>query len=537
MSIKIITITALLAAGMPFFVSAQVAPKDKFDEALVAIRKNYVDTLNDETLVEAGIRGMFATLDPHSKYFSRQEAADMKTTMSGSFVGIGIQFTMQHDSVYITQVLPDGPAEKAGIMAGDRIVKIDNRDVTGAKLSNLDIMKKIRGNQNTPVNLEIYRSAAKSIQSFDLKRGKVADHSVRTAYMLDKKTGYIAIALFSQTTQPEIEEALKKLKKQGMEQLILDLQGNGGGYVEAALGVADEFLKKDQMVYYTVAQDKGRDYYYTSASGTSWGGKLVVLVDQATASASELLAGALQDWDRAVIVGRRTFGKGLTQRPVTLADGSVLELTGGRLFTPAGRSVQKPYKGIDYFADINKRYLSGELFSEKKIQHPDSLQFHTLVSKRTVYAHSGITPDRFVPLDTLQDASWLRAVAGKGLVSQTSWELVDSHRCELKQAFPDFDIFNHTYQVPRKVIAELLGKASQEGYKLPQVNKARLLDLLALEIKGQVASQLFTGNEFYLRVINSENKSISEAVSILDDGERYAAYLQPGKPTDINKAN
>ncbi|RKR83690.1 S41A family C-terminal processing peptidase-3 [Mucilaginibacter gracilis] len=511
------------------FTSAQISTKDKLYTALTAIQKNYVDSLSDQALIDAAIKGMFTSLDPHSKYFSAKEAQEMKTMMSGSFVGIGIQYISQNDSVFITQIIPGGPAEKGGIMPGDRILKIDSEVVTGARFSNMDILKKIRGVNNSPIRLELYRQASKRKITVNLIRGAVADHSVRAAYMLNSDIGYISIGIFAQTTQPEIEDALKSLKKQGMRSLILDLQGNGGGYVEAALGVADEFLKKDQMVYYTVDRDKGRDYYYASASGTSWGGKLVVLVDQNTASASELLAGALQDWDRAVIVGRRTFGKGLTQRPVPLPDGSVLELTGGRLFTPAGRTVQKPYKGVNYNADITNRYMSGELFSDKPITLPDSLKTHTLVSKRVIYNHSGILPDKLVPLDTLQDATWLKAVAATGAVNQTAWQLVDEHRDELKAAYPDFDAFNSGYKVAQRKINEIARVAEKQGIQLPVHNKDRIFDLLALEIKAEIAAQLFSGHEYYLRVISKENTSIREAINILNNGRQYSTYLDGAK--------
>lgn len=522
---KKIIIALVLSA--PLVANAQVSQQDKLKAAINAIKKNYIDSLSDQTLVDAAIKGIFAELDPHSKYFSKAEAKAMTSAMRGSFVGVGIEYMMQNDTVYLTQVLPDGPAEKAGLMAGDRLLKINNEKVAGAKKSYMDILNAIRGENKTVVKLEVYRPVAKKDLDFSITRGSVVDRSVTAAYMLDdKKTGYIAIRIFSQSTRNEIENALKKLKQEGMQQLILDLQGNGGGYVQAALGVADEFLKRDQLVYYVMTQDKGKDYYYASQSGTSWSGKLAVLIDQNTASASEILAGSLQDWDRGVIVGRRSFGKGLTQQPIALPDSSVLELTSGRLYTPAGRSVQKPYKGVNYQADISNRYTTGELFKETSQPKPDSLKFKTLVNKRTIYAGGGITPDKFVPLDTLQEASWLKSLASEGFVNEASWKIADTQRQQIKNTYPDIQSFAAGYKVPKYIINGIVKAAEQKGLKPSKEYKKRLIDLLALEIKGQVANQVYVGRENYLRIINTENTSIKEAQKILDNTQLYNAYLQ-----------
>ncbi|OKS84531.1 S41 family peptidase [Mucilaginibacter polytrichastri] len=516
-----------LVWSVPLIANAQVTAQDKLKAAINVIKKNYVDSLSDQTLADAAIKGMFTELDPHSKYFSKAEAKAMASAMRGSFVGIGIEYMMQNDTVYLTQILPDGPAERAGLITGDRLLKVNEENVAGTKKTYMNILNAIRGENKTVVKLEIYRPGAKKNMEFSIARGPVVDHSVTAAYMLDdKKTGYIAIRIFSQSTRNEIENSLKKLKKEGMQQLILDLQGNGGGYVQAALGVADEFLKRDQLVYYIMTQDKGKDYYYASQSGTSWEGKLAVLIDQNTASASEILSGALQDWDRGVIVGRRSFGKGLTQQPIALPDSSVLELTSGRLYTPAGRSVQKPYKGVNYQADISNRYGSGELFRETDQHKPDSLKFKTLVNKRTIYAGGGITPDKFVPLDTLQEASWLKSVASAGYISDASWKIADTQREEIKKAYPDIESFAANYKVPKNIINGIVKAVEQKGLKPSKAYKERLINLLALEIKAQIANQVYMGKENYLRIINSENNSIKEAQKILDNAQLYNAYLQ-----------
>ncbi|HJT73527.1 MAG TPA: S41 family peptidase, partial [Chitinophaga sp.] len=304
--------SAVIAAciGMSFAARAQVNPKEKLAQALKAIQENYVDTMEDERLTDAAIRGMMKELDPHSRYFSREESIAMRQSMSGSFVGIGVQFMLEHDSLYVTQVIPGGPAEKAGLLAGDRILTIDNEPVTSIPEGNYGIMKKIRGQKGTTVSLAIQRKLTAGVINKEIERGTIPDRSVKAAYMVNSHTGYISLGIFNMTTRTEMDKAIQDLKKQGMESLILDLQGNGGGLVQAAIGVADEFLQKDQLVFYSMGKDKGKDYYYSGGFGNFMTGKLVVLIDQNTASASEILTGALQDWDRAVVVGRRSFGKG-----------------------------------------------------------------------------------------------------------------------------------------------------------------------------------------------------------------------------------
>jgi carboxyl-terminal processing protease len=507
-------IIMMALTGLSFTLSAQVNPKEKLWQAFKSIQDNYVDSLTDEGLVDAAIAGMLRELDPHSHYFAKEDALQMRESMKGNFAGIGIQFIVQQDSVYITQVINGGPAEKSGLQAGDRILSIDNETVTGS--SNYGIMKKIRGVKGTSLSLTVLRKLSATPVTKDIVRDVVADKSVRTAYMVNDKVGYISLRIFNQTTRAEIDKAIIHLKEKGMQSLILDLQGNGGGYVEAAIGVADEFLKKDQLVFYSVGRDKGKNYYYTGGFGSFQEGKLVVLIDQSTASASEILTGALQDWDRAVIVGRRSFGKGLMQHPVPLFDGSVLELTGARYFTPSGRSIQKPYHGDKYDDNVQTRFASGELLNASVIHFPDSLKYTTLLNKRTVYGGGGIMPDKYIPIDTVEYNGWLQDISNQGLAGKTTFDYLDSNRAKLMETYQNFNAFNKQFTVPGSLVQEVVTSAENAGFPLYGVNKDRVISLLSLEIKAQIANQLFAGNDYYLQVMNNDNASFKEALHLLE---------------------
>lgn len=527
MQLKKLCALMIAVTGLSATIHAQVNPKERLWQTLKAIQGNYVDSLTDDQLVEAAIEGMMSKLDPHSRYFSKQGSEEMHESMKGKFAGIGIQYMMENDSLYITQIIEGGPAAKAGLQAGDRILRIDSQAVSGSDQTNYSVMKKIRGQKGSALSLEVLRKYTGAILKTELVRDFVADHSVKAAYMLNATTGYIALRIFNETTRQEIDKALIALKKQGMRQLVLDLQGNGGGYVQSAIGVADEFLQKDQLVFYSEGRDKGRDYYYAGGFGQFPEGKLVVLIDQSTASASEILTGALQDWDRAVIVGRRSFGKGLMQRPVPVFDGSVLELTGARYFTPSGRSIQKPYKGAQYADNAFTRLQSGELLNGKVFHFPDSLKYKTLVNKRTVFGGGGIMPDIYVPIDTVEFSSWFQDLAASGLINKFSFEYLDAHRSQLLDTYKDFPSFYKQYTVPASLLQQISSAAAKAGSVLPVASKEKLLSLLSLEIKGQLASQLYTGNQYYLQVINSDNASLKAALRLLEPSSQYTKFLKP----------
>ncbi len=505
-------------------VTAQVNPKEKFASALKAIEAHYVDPTDDEQLTDAAIRAMIKELDPHSQYMSRKEAEAMSQAMSGNYAGIGIQYLMQNDSLFITQIVPEGPAEKAGLRAGDRIIAIDGQKLAGNGLSNLDIMKKIRGEKGQNISLTLVRRSSPNPLTVALTRGTIPDKAIRSYYMVDKSIGYISLGIFNSTTRYELDQALNALKAQGMKSLILDLQGNGGGYVQAAIAAADEFLSQEKLVFYSVPRDGGKDYYYTGGQGQFMAGPMVVLIDQATASSSEILTGALQDWDRAVVIGQRSFGKGLMQKPVKLLDGSVLQLTGARYFTPAGRSIQKPYHGHAYEDNLKTRLKSGELTNAQNIHFPDSLKYRTLVGKRTVYGGGGIMPDVFVPIDTLEFSPYLQQLLGSGMIGQIAFEYMDQNRATLQKKYTDFQTYEKDFQVP----AELMERLTKTGI-MPSGNEStqlRLKTLVQLHLKAQIASQLFNSNKYYQRTLNSENGSYLRAIAILKKPKQYEQYLQ-----------
>ncbi|WP_293884835.1 MULTISPECIES: S41 family peptidase [unclassified Sphingobacterium] len=524
--------TSLLVGmlGLGLSLQAQMNPKYKFEEALKLIQQNYVDQVNEEHLVDAAIKAMISDLDPHSRYTSREEAEQMRVVMSGSFAGIGIQFLKNNEQTFVTKVNPDGPAMRAGIRVGDQILGIDGDSIVGEKWGNREIMEKLRGEKDVPVVLTIVSPGSTDSKNISIVRENILEKSVRESYMVDKEIGYIALSIFNQTTRQEIDAALKSLKSQGMKKLILDLQSNGGGYVQSAIGVADEFLPKEKIVFYSVPNQGGKDYYFTGGYGQFYEGELVVLIDESTASASEIVTGALQDWDRAVVIGRRSFGKGLMQKPVPLSDGSEMNLTGARYYTPSGRSIQKPYtKGKeDYFQDFNRRMASKELLEAGHISFPDSLKYSTLTNKRTVYGGGGIMPDRFVPIDTNLYSTWMAQFMNNGIVAKGGFEFVQQNRRALLNAYPDFTAFNSRFNVPKEVHRQLISAARKQSIAIPPEDHQSAHAAIDIEFKAQVASLLYTGGDYMARIRNESNKSFQDALLVLRDEKLYKQLLQTG---------
>ncbi|CAM3757080.1 S41 family peptidase [Sphingobacterium prati] len=531
--------TSLLVGmiGLSMSLQAQMNPKYKFEEALKLIQQNYVDQVNEEHLVDAAIKAMIADLDPHSRYTSREEAEQMRVAMSGSFAGIGIQFLKNNHQIFITKVNPDGPAMRAGVRVGDQILAIDGDSITAKEWGNREIMEKLRGEKDVPVVLAILSPGNTEIKNVKIVRENILEKSVRESYMVDNEIGYISLSIFNRTTRQEIDAALKSLKEQGMKKLILDLQSNGGGYVESAIGVADEFLPKEKIVFYSVPNEGGKDYYFTGGYGQFYDGQLVVLIDESTASSSEIVTGALQDWDRAVVIGRRSFGKGLMQKPVPLSDGSEMQLTGARYYTPSGRSIQKPYtKGKeDYFEDFNRRMASKELMEEGHVSFPDSLKYTTLGSKRTVYGGGGIMPDRFVPIDTNEYSTWMAQLMNNGLVAKGGFEFVQQNREALLSAYPDFKAFNLKFKVPKQVHQQLVSAARVQSIAIPPDEQVGAHAAIDVEFKAQVGSLLYTGGDYMTRVRNESNQSFKEALSVLRDEKLYKQLLQGGTVGELNK--
>jgi len=532
MMIRKTIITALFSFWIGLTVQAQMNPKIKLQDALKLIQDNYVDPVNDEQVVDAAIKAMLSSLDPHSSYISREEIEAMNEQMTGSFAGIGISFAMVADSTFITGINPDGPAARAGLQVGDRISTVDGASIFGKGLRNQDVMRMLRGEKGKAVKLGIMRKLQTTPLEFNVMREQIADLSINTSYMVSKNVGYISLAIFSQSTRREMDAALKKLKALGMTKLILDLQSNGGGLVEAAIGVADEFLPKEKLVFYSVTNSGVKDNYMTGGFGQFMTGDLVVLIDESTASSSEILTGALQDWDRAVVIGRRSFGKGIMQKGLELSDGSVIKLTAARYYTPSGRSIQKPYtKGkTDYFEDFNRRMASGELTEGGHVNFPDSLKHTTLLNKRTVYGGGGIMPDKFIPIDTAIYSAWLNKLMNSGRVTQAAFNYVQQNRKSLTDKYADFDAFDHSFNVDEQMIDQIMTSAIKQGLKLPPVTDKVARKTIAVELKAEMADMLYLGKGYALRVRNEASTAFSTALDILNNQKNYNQFLE-GKPS------
>lgn len=496
----------------------------KLQLAEFAISNLYVDTVNEDKLVETAIIEMLAQLDPHSTYNNAEEVKKMNEPLQGNFEGIGVQFQMIEDTLLVIQPVSGGPSEKVGILAGDRIVAVNDSAIAGVKMSTEDIMTRLRGPKGSQVKLSIVRRGVSDLLHFDVKRDKIPIFSLDAAYMIDKRTGYIRINRFAAETGSEFKEALKKLQGKGMKDLVLDLQGNGGGYLNAAIDMANEFLNQKDLIVYTEGRAARRSDFLARGNGNFRQGRLVVLVDEYSASASEIVTGAIQDWDRGVVVGRRTFGKGLVQRPIDLPDGSMIRLTVARYYTPSGRCIQKPYasgKGEDmleqYHKDLTERFNHGELMHADSIHFPDSLKYQTKLLERTVYGGGGIMPDFFVPIDTTRYTEYHRNLVAKGVIIRTTTGYIEKHRAELKQKYPTFDSFNRKFQVDEQLLADLRALGEKEKVKFDQEQYYRALPLITTQLKALIARDLWDMSE-YFQVMNETNESVQQAIRVLKEG-------------------
>lgn len=501
----------------------------KLNLATYAIDRFYVDSVNQTKLVEDAIVGMLKELDPHSTYMNPEEVKEMNEPLQGNFDGIGVQFNMLNDTLFIINTVAGGPSEKVGVLAGDRIIAVNDTAIAGMKMSTPDIMKRLRGPKGTPVEIKVLRRGVKNPILFKIIRDKIPIYSLDAAYMADSKTGYIRVSRFGATTFEEFVEALEKLRKQGMENLILDLQGNGGGYLNAAVDMANEFLNANQLIVYTQGRQFPREEALSNNDGNFKTGKLIVLVDESSASASEIVSGAIQDLDRGVIIGRRTFGKGLVQRPIPLPDGSMMRLTVSRYYTPSGRSIQKPYTdGIDsYNMDLINRYNKGELLSADSIHFPDSLKFKTIYNHRTVYGGGGIMPDVFIPLDTTRYTDAHRDIVAKGVLMQYVMNYFDRNQRELKAAYPTFESFEKGFRVTPEMMNELKSQAQKEDLKIDETQFEKSTPLISNQIKALIARDLFDISD-YFRVINSGNDSYQKALEVINNDAEYNKILKPG---------
>ncbi|MDR3654006.1 MAG: S41 family peptidase [Paludibacter sp.] len=517
----IITTPAIFAQGFSSF------QQRKLTNALTAISELYVDSINDKKIVESTLENILKELDPHSVYIPKEEIERVNEPLEGSFEGVGIQFQLMEDTLLVVQTVSGCPAEKVGVLPGDRIIYINNELIAGVKMQNSDIFKRLRGPKGTEVTVKIKRVGKKGLLEFKIIRDKIPLYSVDATYMIGKDIGYIKISNFGANTVQEFEKALTILQKKGMKKLILSLQGNGGGYLNAATGMADEFLPANKLIVYTQGLNQPKSIEESTAKGDFETGKLIVLVDEYSASASEILSGALQDWDRAIIVGRRTFGKGLVQRQFPLIDGSMLRLTVARYYTPTGRCIQKSYKGgyDKYEMDIVNRFKKGELLHADSIHFPDSLRYQTLNLKRTVYGGGGIMPDIFVPLDTTRFTDFHRKIVASGIVNKVCVQYIDKNRAELKKRYPSFEKFKKEYEVDDEFLNQLLTAAKNEKIKVDSAQYAISKPLIKLQLKALVARDLWDMNEYY-QIMDVDNESLQKAIEIFETPGAYEKILK-----------
>jgi carboxyl-terminal processing protease len=482
----------------------------------------YVDTANMDMLTEKAIVEVLRNLDPHSTYISAKDVKEMNEPLTGNFEGIGVQFNLLRDTIIIIEPISGGPSEKVGVKAGDRILTINNEKVTGMKMTTTGVRSRLLGAKGTKVTISVSRRGVKNPLDFTIVRDKIPIYSLDASYMLDGQTGYIKLNKFAATTEKEFSDAVDSLKKHNMQNLVLDLRGNGGGYMLAATAIADKFFADQKLLVFLKGRKTPRQDYKSSGSGPLSSARVAVLTDENSASASEILAGALQDWDRGLVLGRRTFGKGLVQNGFYLTDGSMIRLTIARYYTPTGRSIQRPYKeGYDkYMESYIKRFTDGELMTADSIHFPDSLQYKTLVNKRTVYGGGGIMPDIFLAADTSYNTQYFSRLIAKNVLNSFALEYFDRNRNMLTSQYKTFASFLKGFHVGPDEIKALIEKGEKEGVKYNEDQFNRSREEILLVLKGLIATNIWKTSE-YFQIINENDKVIAEARRILADKKAY----------------
>lgn len=515
----------------------------KFEQFIRMVDFFYADTVNSQKLVETAIVSALKELDPHSVYIPKKDREDTDEELKGNFDGIGIQFNIFQDTILVINPVPGGPSEKVGLKAGDRIVEIDGKNFAGIGVKTKDVRKNLKGPKGTKVTVGIARRGESSLIHFTITRDKIPLHSMDAAYIVQDGIGYIKINRFSATTHDEFKKGLKKLKQNGMKHLILDLGGNGGGLLDMAFRLADEFMAANQLIVYTKGRAYPRSNYNSSSMGNHEKGRLVIMIDEGSASASEIVSGAIQDWDRGVILGRRSFGKGLVQKQFDLNDGSALRVTTSKYYTPTGRCIQKPYEnGVeDYHKDILKRIQHGELIHKDSIKFVDSLKYKTKVYQKTVYGGGGIMPDVFVPIDTASLSLIFGHMQRKGVINSFVYSYIDNNRKSIKKEYPDFKKFKNQFVVEDKLLKklrkyyykelkkdlkdkkkydELLKKYSEEK---PEVEK-RTDEVIKKLLKALIARDIWDMSEFY-EIYNVVFDDYIKAIKVISDPQLYDTYL------------
>jgi len=480
------------------FFSFRTGQFNKINDVVNYISQEYVDTVNQKKLVENTIEDMLHQLDPHSAYIPAEDLEAMNEPLEGNFDGIGVEFHVQQDTIMVVTAVSGGPSEQLGIRSGDRIVTVEGKNVAGIHITNTQVTQMLRGPSGTKVKVGIYRRGNPKLVEYSITRGKIPVFSVDVGYMLDNQTGYIKVSHFAEHTYEEYIDAFSKLKEKGLQNLILDLRGNPGGYLKTAIQIADEFLPDGRLIVYTQGHARPKESFNSSARGFFEKGKLIVLIDEGSASASEIVTGAVQDWDRATVVGRRSFGKGLVQEQSNFPDGSAIRLTIARYYTPTGRSIQKSYsEGYDeYENELFQRMKKGELSSSDSVHFTDSLKFTTPGGK-IVYGGGGIMPDIFIPLDTDGISPFYNEANGKGLIVQFAYDYLDVHRKDIAAQFPDFESYKKNFFIDNAGYSKFLAFVIKGGVKKDEKGEEYSSVLIRTQLKALIARQIWKNDGFY----------------------------------------
>lgn len=533
MNKKLNTLLSFLLIGIVATTFAQknieplndVETTKKFTSLLYMINNFYVDTLDMSEITEMAIVQTLKELDPHSSYIPKSEVEKANEPLEGSFEGVGLTFQIYKDTILVVSPVPGGPSEKVGVLAGDKIITVDGEDAFGEKINNKWVMDHLRGKKGTEVIVGIYRKGAKKVMDYEIVRDKIPLNSLDAYFMLDDETGYIKLSRFARTSQDEFREALASLKNEGMQNLVFDLRGNSGGYLGTAMTISDEFIAQGKSIVYTEGIHSARQDLDATSEGEFEDGKLVVLINEGSASASEIVSGAVQDWDRGVVIGRRSFGKGLVQRPFRLPDGSVVRLTIARYYTPSGRCIQKPYEeGTEkYYKDQMARFDNGEMMNADSIEFPDSLKYQTSKG-RTVYGGGGIMPDIFIAWDSVRYNNFYGDLIRKGVFNGFVNDYLEKNRKSILKNYPAFEDYDAKFELDDKDFEDFLSRA-KDDIEFEESEIEPNVEFLKLQLKALMSRNLYE-SESYFEVLWKEDKEINKALEVVNEKLVYESFGQ-----------